>query len=168
MFWDSRVQSLEFQALVPIRNREEMRGDASSDAGALRLMVGRLNQIKEYRDRFHASFDGPIDELKVSQAIAAYERSLIVTNAPFDRFMRGDVDAMSPLQQQGMKAFQKAGCALCHNGPMLSDFKLHSIGITDRERHVPTLDPFPPQPAPHSPLHAQWRPDDARPSHAFL
>lgn len=131
MFWDSRVQSLEFQALVPIRNREEMRGDASSDAGALRLMVGRLNQIKEYRDRFHASFDGPIDEIKVSQALAAYERSLIVTNAPFDRFMRGDVDAMSPLQQQGMTAFQKAGCARCHNGPMLSDFKLHSIGITD-------------------------------------
>lgn len=51
---------------------------------------------------------------------------------------------MTAVQQRGMEAFQRAGCALCHNGPMFSDFKLHAIGVTDattsrREFRTPTL-----------------------------
>lgn len=127
MFWDNRVSSLETQALAPIRQREEMRGDVCSEAEAVPRMVARLMAIPEYVKLFH----GEITAEKVTQAIAAYERTLIAPDTPFDRFMRGDKFAMTTEQQQGMAAFQKAGCALCHNGPMLSDFKLHAIGLTD-------------------------------------
>lgn len=127
MFWDNRVLSLEAQALAPIRQFEEMRGNAHSEADAVPQMVARLQAIPEYIKLF----GGEITESKVTQAIAAYERTLIVPDTPFDRFMRGDKTAMTAEQQQGMAAFQKAGCALCHNGPMLSDYKLHAIGLTD-------------------------------------
>ena len=141
MFWDSRVQGLENQALAPLRTREEMRGDTCADADALPAMVARLKAVPEYRKRF-----GPeeITASRVAQAIAAYERTLIAADSPFDRFMRGDKAAMTAEQQRGMQVFQKAGCALCHNGPMFSDYKLHNIGLTDsstnrQEFRTPTL-----------------------------
>ncbi|WP_395740179.1 cytochrome-c peroxidase [Prosthecobacter sp.] len=127
MFWDNRVRSLEAQALAPIRQREEMRGDGCSEAEAVPQMVERLKAVPEYVKLF----ENEITAEKVTQAIAAYERTLIAPDTPFDRFMRGDKSAMTTEQQQGMAAFQRAGCALCHNGPMLSDFKLHAIGLTD-------------------------------------
>ncbi|MDZ4404605.1 cytochrome-c peroxidase [Prosthecobacter sp.] len=144
MFWDNRVQSLEAQALVPIRHREEMRGEGSTESEAIPAMVKRLQAIPEYQQLFRAVFETEITPEHVAQAIATYERTLITPDSPFDRFMRGDKTAMTPLQQRGMEVFQKAGCALCHNGPMLSDFKLHAIGLTDSatQRHefrTPTL-----------------------------
>ncbi len=127
MFWDNRVLSLEAQSLAPIRQREEMRGDACSEAQAVPLMIERLKAIPEYVKRFETR----ITAERVAQAIAAYERTLITPDTPFDRFMRGDKTAMSTEQQHGMEVFHRAGCSLCHNGPMLSDFKLHAIGLTD-------------------------------------
>ena len=127
MFWDNRIRSLEAQALAPIRQREEMRGDECHEAEAIPAMVKRLKGIPEYVKLFQTEITAD----RVTQAIAAYERTLIVPNTPFDRFMRGDKTAMTAEQQQGMTAFKKAGCALCHNGPLLSDFKLHAIGLTD-------------------------------------
>ncbi|MES2593862.1 MAG: cytochrome-c peroxidase [Verrucomicrobiota bacterium] len=140
MFWDKRVEGLEAQALVPIRTSEEMRGNACAEADAVPCMVTRLSAIPEYMQRF----EGQISAERVSAAIAAYERTLITPDAPFDRFMRGDKAAMTPEQQHGMQVFHKAGCSLCHNGPMFSDYKLHAIGLTDsstlrHEFRTPTL-----------------------------
>lgn len=140
MFWDNRMQSLEAQALAPIRQREEMRGDVCREAEAVPAMIGRLQAIPEYVKRF----EGQITPDKVTDAIAAYERTLITPDSPFDRFMRGDKTAMTPAQRHGMEVFHKAGCSLCHNGPMLSDYKLHAIGLTDSatertEFRTPTL-----------------------------
>ncbi|MGV3663582.1 MAG: cytochrome-c peroxidase [Prosthecobacter sp.] len=143
MFWDNRVQGgLEAQALHPIRSREEMRGDGGDEAQAITAMVARLKAVPEYGRLFGS--DGEITARRVAEALAAYERTLITPDAPFDRFMRGDQTAMTAEQQQGMKAFEKAGCVLCHNGPMFSDYKLHGIGLTDsatnrQEFRTPTL-----------------------------
>lgn len=140
MFWDNRVQSLETQALAPIRSREEMRGDVCSEAEAVPTMIARLKAVSEYVKLFQTE----ITPTRVTDAIAAYERTLITPNSPFDRFMRGDKTAMTPAQQHGLEVFQKAKCTLCHNGPMLSDYKLHAIGLNDsttnrHEFRTPTL-----------------------------
>lgn len=140
MFWDSRVLGLENQALAPLRTREEMRGEACADADALSAMVERLKTVPEYRRLFGQE----INASRMAEAIAAYERKLIAADSPFDRFMRGDKSALTAEQQHGMRVFQKAGCALCHNGPMFSDYKLHNIGLTDsstnrQEFRTPTL-----------------------------
>lgn len=140
MFWDSRVLGLAAQVLEPVRNREEMRGDDYAEEEALGAMEARLKAIPEYVRLFQQE----ITAARVAEAIAAYERTLITPDTPFDRFMRGDKTAMTAAQQEGMRVFQKAGCALCHNGPMFSDYKLHSIGLTDAstnrfEFRTPTL-----------------------------
>lgn len=140
MFWDNRIEGLEAQVLEPIRSREEMLGEVLTEVEAIPEMLKRLRAVPEYL----RLFDGEISEDKVVRAIAAYERTLITPETAFDRFMRGDKAAMSALQQQGMQAFQRAGCSLCHNGPMFSDFKLHAIAVTDgttnrQEFRTPTL-----------------------------
>jgi len=64
------------------------------------------------------------------KALEAYERKLIDKNAPFDNYMNGDKEALSPSAIRGAKLFiGKAGCNECHNGPAFSDFKFHNIGV---------------------------------------
>lgn len=149
MFWDSRIESLERQALVPIQSREEMRGDAHAWADAMGQTVSRVGAIGEYRDLFSAAFAQPSDQAvtaaHLAQAIAAFERTLVTPGSPFDRFLRGNKKAMNTEQQRGLQVFQNAGCIQCHGGPMLSDYKLHFLAVSDgsvsgrREFRTPTL-----------------------------
>ena len=133
MFWDNRERGLEAQVLHPISNREEMRGDTCTEPEAVPAMLQRLRQIPGYRQLFKDAFGMEIDITSVTRAIAAYERSLITTDTAFDRFMRGDTNALTTAQKQGLEVFHRAGCSFCHNGPMLSDYKLHAIGLNDAE-----------------------------------
>ena len=78
------------------------------------------------------------------KAIAAYERRL-VSNAfdpsPFDRFMAGDEEAMSPAAIRGARLFiGHAGCAECHRGPMFTDYAFHNIGVPQTGQYVPATD----------------------------
>ena len=148
MFWDARVQSLEAQALTPIRSRDEMRGDACAESEAIEQAIGRLRGVGEYRELFSAAFgesgDAAITAEHLAKALAAFERTLITADSAFDRFMRGDSSALNAEQQRGLRVFQNAGCIQCHGGPMLSDYKLHFIGVPDapagrREFRTPTL-----------------------------
>ncbi len=66
-----------------------------------------------------------------AQALAAFQRSLIANNSPYDRYMRGETNAMTRLQIRGMQQFEQVGCINCHNGPMFSDYELHVLGIRD-------------------------------------
>jgi cytochrome c peroxidase len=133
MFWDVRVASLEAQALEPLKTHEEMRGDAYPEAAALDAVVARLRAIPEYRARFARAFGGaePATPANLGKALAAFQRTLVAANAPFDRYMRGDASAMTPLQVRGMQRFQRIGCMNCHLGPMFSDFTLHTLGVPD-------------------------------------
>ena len=141
MFWDVRVKSLEAQALEPMRALEEMRGDAYSAESAISTVVSRLAANGEYRRLFAQAFgnENAVNAQNLGRALAAFERSLVTTNAPFDRYMRGDTTAMTAQQIQGMNRFQSIGCANCHNGPMFSDFKVHVLGVPDNEK-LPTSD----------------------------
>ena len=136
MFWDVRVQSLETQALEPLKAQEEMRGDGFPAHLAVREVVFRLNAIPEYRRLFARAFGGstPVTEQNLGRALAAFQRTLVVTNTPFDRYMRGDTTALTPAQVSGMEAFQSVGCVNCHSGPMFSDFKTHVLALPDNPK----------------------------------
>jgi cytochrome c peroxidase len=75
-----------------------------------------------YRSAFAQAFgaDKAITFERIAQAIAAYERTLITTDAPYDRFVRGDLTALRPDQLRGMALFQSVGCINCHFGPNFS------------------------------------------------
>jgi cytochrome c peroxidase len=61
-------------------------------------------------------------KLRRLDAIAAFERTIVHTETPFDRYLRGDKGALAADQLRGFALFKgKAGCARCHNGPLLTD-----------------------------------------------
>ncbi len=78
--------------------------------------------------------ESPITVENMAKAIAAYERTLVGGNSRFDQYLRGDKNALSINEVDGMQAFLKSGCAKCHNGPMLSDYQLHALGVADNEK----------------------------------
>ena len=133
MFWDSRVRSLETQALEPIKALEEMRGHAYPEAAAVNTVIARIRKIPEYMALFQEVF-GPgttVDGPRIGEAIAAFERSLVGMNSPFDRFRAGDVAAMTAQQRRGLETFDEVGCDRCHDGPMFSDFDHHAEGVPE-------------------------------------
>ena len=136
MFWDLRVRSLETQALEPIKALEEMRGDAYTEDGAVATVVSRLGASPEYRRLFADAFGGrsPVTEQNLGRALAAFQRTLVAANSPFDRYMRGETAALGPEQVRGMERFQSAGCVNCHTGPMFSDFAVHVLAVPDNPR----------------------------------
>jgi cytochrome c peroxidase len=138
-FWDGRAAGLEEQARGPITSRTEMAGDAYSADVARDSVVARLRSIGEYVERFRAAF--PTEAALTSgaevitmdtygRAVAAYERELVTRNSAFDRYARGDDDALTKRQKLGLELFfTKARCAQCHSGPMFSDFTFRVIGV---------------------------------------
>jgi cytochrome c peroxidase len=117
LFWDGRAASLEEQAGGPILNPIEM--GLASAAEAER----RLNADPGYRTAFAQAFGDrqPITFQRLTQALAAYERTLITPDTPYDRFVWGDRQALSAQQQRGMALFERIGCVACHRGPNFSD-----------------------------------------------
>ena len=133
MFWDRRARSLETQALLPLTIREEMRGDAYPEEVAVDSVVARLREMPEYVSLFREVYgeETSIDATQIAVAIAAFERTLIAGNSPFDRFLAGDEDALTTQQRRGLDEFNEADCSDCHRGPMLSDFNMHAEGVAE-------------------------------------
>jgi cytochrome c peroxidase len=76
-----------------------------------------------------------------AKALEAYMRKLVSRNAPLDRFVAGDVDALGDDEIRGLKLFVgSAGCIGCHGGATLSDGKFHNIGVGQTGPHVPASD----------------------------
>ena len=130
MFYDNRANSLEEQCFGPLLSPAEMMGPEFSAIEYIPFLEEKVFQIKEYRALFKDAFgDSTITIEKVTQALATYERTLITPNSPFDRFARGETNALTEQQIRGLEAFIDAGCNSCHSGPMFSDYKLHVLGV---------------------------------------
>lgn len=131
-FWDGRAKTLEEQALGPIGNPIEMNMK-------LEDVVAKLNKIEGYKQQFQKVFGTDVTSEGIAKAIAAYERTLLSGDAPYDRFKAGDKTALSEAAQRGMKLFfGKANCSACHSGPNFTDNAFHNIGVagTDEGRQV--------------------------------
>lgn len=122
-FWDGRAKHLEDQAMGPVLNPIEMKMTAKD-------VVERLNGIAGYKQQFQQVFGTDATESGIAKAIAAYERTVLSGDAPFDRFKAGDKAALSESAQRGMKLFfGKANCTACHAGPNFTDNGFHNIGV---------------------------------------
>lgn len=136
MFWDLRSKGLEDQSLHPIRQLVEMRGTRIDQQAVIDVVIARLKGIPAYRQKFSEAFDetDAVNETYLARALASFERSLLANHSRFDQYMRGDKKAMSTSEIEGMSLFIKTGCARCHNGPMLSDFNTHVLGVKMNEK----------------------------------
>lgn len=122
-FWDGRAGSLEEQALGPIANPIEMNLPIE-DA------VKKIAAIEGYEKQFQAVFGESVTADNIAKAIAAFERTVLSGNAPYDQFKAGDTDALSEQAQAGMKLFfGKANCSGCHSGSNFTDNGFHNLGV---------------------------------------
>ena len=143
-FWDGRAGSLEEQAIGPLTNPVEMENPNNQS------VVDRLRKIPAYRKRFQEVFGGSVSIDRIAEAIAAYERTLVTPETPYDRFLMGDKKALSPAQKRGFMLFKgKARCVLCHSGALLSDQGYHNLAVpqtgtlpVDVGRYAVTHDPL--------------------------
>jgi cytochrome c peroxidase len=142
-FWDGRAATLEDQAKGPIANPIEM-GNTHD------VMIRTVNDIPGYVEEFKEVFGtSTITVDMVADAIAAYERTVVTTDSPFDRYVRGDKEALTCMEKKGLEIFNGKGhCTLCHWGPYFSDGRFHNLGVAptdpakpDEGRFVVTNDP---------------------------
>jgi cytochrome c peroxidase len=131
LFWDGRASNLETQVAFPIQSQEEM-------ANTIPAVEQRLNANPSYLKEFAQAFgQGPITFEMVGWSIAAYERTLVSGNSPFDRWKYGhDEKAVSRSVKRGFIVFtspKKANCAICHtvrkDDALFTDNKFHDIGV---------------------------------------
>jgi cytochrome c peroxidase len=116
-FWDGRAATLEEQAKGPVQNPIEMGMADLSEA------MARLSRISGYNPMFEAAFpaeDNPVTADNAAKAVAAFERTLITPNSPYDRYAKGDHSALTKQQVRGMNTFAETGCTTCHSGPNFS------------------------------------------------
>lgn len=110
-FWDGRAASLEEQALKPIEDPNEMDLPLSEASARIGL-----------------------SDRELSRALASFVRSILSGDSPFDRFLDGDRNALTPGQQAGLRLFrEKANCIACHVGPNFTDERLHNTGVAWRD-----------------------------------
>jgi cytochrome c peroxidase len=124
-FWDGRVTSLEEQSLLPIEDPLEM-GHKVSTA------VETLSSDKEYIDAFTQAFGSPgVTKERLAQALAAFQRTLLLGNSPVDAFVDGDTTLISESAKQGLWLFEsRGGCWKCHAGKNYSDESFHNTGVS--------------------------------------
>jgi cytochrome c peroxidase len=133
---------LAAQAFIPPTERNEAAGfDFEGTSVDIRAEVmRRINEVSRYRDLFGRFYPevrdgGPITYQMFARAIAEFEFMLVFTDAPIDRYARGELGALTLDQKRGaMIFFARAGCVTCHavsgeSNEMFSDFKQHVAGI---------------------------------------
>lgn len=122
-FWDGRIGDLPSVVRDHITEAHFMAMDG-------RLMVQRLIQVPAYAELFQEIYGDEPSFGKVLDALAAYVASLNSASTPYDRFLDGDRDALSEEATAGLALFRgKAGCARCHQGPLLSDGSFHHLDV---------------------------------------
>ncbi|MBI1387929.1 MAG: c-type cytochrome [bacterium] len=123
MFWDGRAEHLEAQAGGPVENPIEMGAEMT-------VVAKNINQVPEYKKRFQAVFGAPASKETITKAIAAFERTLLAGDSPYDR------GEMSDLAKQGETLFKgKALCASCHTPPVFSNWGFYNAGVgSDAEK----------------------------------
>ena len=128
-FWAGSAASLEKQA--PSAAKGAVAGNGEND-----VMETRLAFIPEYRRRFKEVFGTEYPLISDAwNAIATFERTLIVNDTPVDRYLAGDTSALDDDQIAGMALFNgKAGCIQCHNGAQATDENYYNLGVPPAER----------------------------------
>ncbi len=137
-FLDGRAPSLEEQAKLPIINTIEM---GQPDAAAA---VKAIADDGDYQQRFKDAYGRAPNYDDIGRALAAFERTLVFLDTPFDAFARGQTDAISAQAQEGWVLFNgKARCVSCHAmnpyNPLGTDNRFHNIGVSARHQDFEKL-----------------------------
>ncbi len=122
-FWDGREKDLEAQAQGPIQAHPEMAATKGHVEKTVTSMPKYVSDFKKaYGDDVKISFE------QITDTIALFER-VLVTPSPYDDYLNGSEDAMTPAQKEGLKTFIDKGCATCHSGITLGG-EMNAFNVT--------------------------------------
>lgn len=122
-FWDGRAKDLKAQAGGPIANPGEM-------AFTHELAVDVLNSMPGYKAEFKKVFGKDAATIDmVTDAIAAFEETLVTPGSRFDKWLKGDKKALTKAEQEGYKLFKDSGCTACHYGPAVGGNSFQKMGL---------------------------------------
>lgn len=129
-FWDGRAKTLEQQAEFPIMSPFEMNQN-------LDFVEEEIRIVPEYREAFRRVFGQEVSIKLIAKALAAFQRTLVSQNAPIDRYLRGDKNALSAEAKKGLEIFTGKGkCIKCHHGAYLSDQKFHALMVPENPKYA--------------------------------
>jgi len=123
-FWDGRAETLAEQADGPITNPREMGNQWPK-------LLAELYGHAGYPDRFARIYPDGITRANVKDALQAFQQTLIATDAPFDRYLRGEEDAISADARQGYQLFKQYGCVSCHQGVNVGGNMFQVFGVVN-------------------------------------
>ena len=121
-FWDGRAANLAEQAAGPPLNPVEM-GCSSFDE-----IVARLSEDKAFVEAFNLVYPEGLSQATITDAIAQYEMTLITPNSRFDRYLKGEKDAMTAEEIAGYELFKEYSCATCHAGVNMGGLSFELMG----------------------------------------
>ena len=121
-FWDGRAATLALQAAGPPLNPVEM-GCESFDQ-----IIAKLSKDRALTRAFKAVYPDGWNEANITDAIAQFEHTLITPNSRFDRYLKGDAEAITAEELEGYNLFKKYNCATCHVGPILGGQSYELMG----------------------------------------
>lgn len=121
-FWDGRAKDLQAQAEGPIHNELEMDSN-------FKEVIKKLSKDPYYLKAFEDIYTDGITAMNITDAIAEFEKSLVTPNSRFDKFLRGDDNALNKQEKEGYQAFLDYGCISCHNGINIGGNLYQKIGI---------------------------------------
>jgi cytochrome c peroxidase len=122
-YWDGRSPSLEKQAMAAWQGANMGAKDREDE------IVARINALQGYRGQFRRVFGTDATRENMMAAIAAFERTIIAGETPWDRWQAGDESAVGEDAKRGWKVFQEAKCNNCHDGVLFADQQYHNVGI---------------------------------------
>ena len=124
-FWDGRAKDLAAQAGGPIANPIEM---ASTHDAAVATLQSIPGYVKEFKSVYKVD---AIDIQQVTDALAAFEATLVTPNSRFDQWLKGDKKAITDVELKGYQLFKSSGCVACHNGPAVGGTMFMKMGVVE-------------------------------------
>ena len=120
-YWDGRSTPLEAHILGHWQGQLGLAPEAA---------MAQIAELPLYQAHFERAFDSEPNRDRAAEALAAYVRSLVLGNSPWDRYEAGDASAVTADAIAGAAIFnQRAGCATCHAPPLYTDLLFHNLGL---------------------------------------
>jgi cytochrome c peroxidase len=127
-FWDGRAEDLAEQAKGPVQASIEMNNKP-------KRVVETLSSMPQYVERFKAAFPDekePVTFENVAKAIEVFEATLITPGAPMDEYIKGDADALSQIEKDGLAVYINKGCSSCHYGVNFGGKGYYPFGVMEK------------------------------------
>ncbi|NWF39812.1 cytochrome B6 [Mariprofundus sp. NF] len=121
-FWDGRAETLEEQVDGPVTAHGEM-------ASEWPAVINKLTADAYYKKTFSRLYDDGITAANIKHAIAEFERTLITPNSRFDRYLKGEADAITVEEKKGYRQFKEYGCTACHQGANVGGNLFQVLGV---------------------------------------